>query len=114
MGTHARAASSRPFGPDHAKLDATTEADIRRQAIEDGEDPDADMPAETFVSPREVRRRYGMSQLQFAAFLGISVASLRNWEQARVTMEPSTVTLFRILAREPEAVRRVLMRREVA
>jgi putative transcriptional regulator len=29
---------------DQAKIDATTEEDIRRHAIEDGEDPDAEIP----------------------------------------------------------------------
>ncbi|HKM62335.1 MAG TPA: hypothetical protein VJY39_07570 [Acidisphaera sp.] len=37
---------------DHAKLDATTEEDIRRQQIEDGEDPDAPLPPFKLVKPR--------------------------------------------------------------
>lgn len=35
--------ASRPQA-DRAKIAATTEADIRRQQIEDGEDPDAPLP----------------------------------------------------------------------
>ena len=42
----------------------------------------------------------------FANTLGIPVATLRNWEQNRVAMEPATIALMRILAREPEAALR--------
>jgi hypothetical protein len=41
---------------------------------------------------------------------GITVAILRSWEQNRVSMEPATIALVRILAREPEAALRALGR----
>jgi putative transcriptional regulator len=44
-----------------------------------------------------------MSQREFANTLGIPVATLRNWEQNRVAMEPAAIALMRILEREPEA-----------
>ena len=40
------------------------------------------------------------------------VAKLRNWEQNRVAMEPATIALMRILAREPEAALRSLRPRD--
>ena len=49
-----------------------------------------------------------MTQHQFAAFLGVSVASWRNWEQFRTPLPPGMRTLLDILAREPEAARRAL------
>ncbi|WP_163310691.1 helix-turn-helix domain-containing protein, partial [Enterobacter kobei] len=67
---------------DRAKVEATTEEDIRRHMIEDGEDPDT--PLGEFVEevpPAEVRKRLGMTQGAFAAMLGIPVGTLRNWEQ---------------------------------
>ena len=51
-----------------------------------------------------------MSQRDFADTLDIPVATLRNWEQKRVAMEPATMPLMRILAREPEAALRALGR----
>ena len=39
---------------DEAKIAATTEDDIRRHMIEDGEDPDAPMAAFQVTSPRRV------------------------------------------------------------
>jgi putative transcriptional regulator len=52
-----------------------------------------------------------MSQQQFADTLGIPVATLQNWEQNRVMMEPATIALMRILAHEPKAALRALRRR---
>ncbi len=101
---------ARPSTRNRAKIEATTEEDIRRQMIEDGEDPDADLREEDIISPWHIRKRLGMSQQQFADTLHIPVATLRNWEQNRVAMEPATVALMRILAHEPKAALRALRR----
>ena len=87
----------------------TTEEDIRRHMIEDGEDPDAPLPP--FQPPpnaKAIRGKLGMSQVAFAALLGIPVATLRNWEQDRVVMDPAARSLLKVLDREPEAVLRAL------
>jgi putative transcriptional regulator len=96
---------------DRAKLAATSEADIRRQMVEDGENPDEELAERDVISPWFIRKRLGLSQKAFAETLGIPVATLRNWEQNRVAMEPATVALMRILAKEPEAALRALRRR---
>lgn len=102
---------ARPSKRNRAKMKATTEEDIRRHMIEDGEDPDAEPGAEDIISPWYIRRRLRMSQQQFADTLGIPVATLQNWEQNRVMMEPATMALMRILAHEPKAALRALRRR---
>jgi putative transcriptional regulator len=51
-----------------------------------------------------VRERYGLSQAKFAALMGISVATLRNWEQGRRQPEGSARVLLRVVARHPSAV----------
>ena len=99
---------ARPSMRDPAKIAATTEADIRRQMIEDGENPDEELSERDVISPWSIRKRLRMSQQEFADTLGIPVATLRNWEQNRVAMEPATIALMRILAREPEAALRAL------
>jgi putative transcriptional regulator len=94
---------------DRAKLDATTEEDIRRHMIEDGEDPDAELPNfERVVLPQDVRKKLGMTQTRFAELLGVPVGTLRNWEQNRFVLEPAARTLLKLIDREPEAALRAL------
>jgi len=87
---------------DWAKIDATTEEDIRRHMIEDGEDPDADYFLEKSFSPYVIRKRIGLTQEQFAAALGIPVATLRNWEQGRNMIDPAARSLLLLVARDPQ------------
>ena len=105
------AIKSRPSKRDRSKIEATTEDDIRRHMIEDGENPNEALSDKDVISPWYIRKRLGMSQRDFANTLGIPVATLRNWEQNRVAMESATMALMRILAREPEAALRALGRR---
>ena len=107
----ADAIQGRPSRRNRAKIEATTENDIRRQMIEDGQNPDEEVSERDIISPWYIRKRLGMSQREFADTLGVPVATLRNWEQNRVAMEPATIALMRILAKEPEAALRALRRR---
>jgi putative transcriptional regulator len=93
---------------DFARIDGTTEADIRRQMREEGYDPDADIREQDIISPAIIRKRLGMSQRQFAHAIHIPVATLQNWEQGRTLMDPSARALMTIIAREPEAALRAL------
>lgn len=99
---------ARPSRFDRKKVESATEEDIRRWTVEDGHDPDADIPETEIFSPGYVRRRLGMTQVQFAKALCLPVATLRNWEQNRVTMDPAAISLLRIVAREPEIAFRAL------
>ncbi|HET6229025.1 MAG TPA: helix-turn-helix domain-containing protein [Longimicrobiaceae bacterium] len=57
------------------------------------------------VDVKELRENgFGLSQPKFAALLGISVGTLRNWEQKRRRPEGPARVLLRIAARNPEAV----------
>jgi putative transcriptional regulator len=53
---------------------------------------------------RTVRRGFRLSQSKFAALMGISPGTLRNWEQGRRKPEGSARILLRIVAKHPEAV----------
>lgn len=53
---------------------------------------------------RRLRERHGLSQSRFAALMGISVGTLRNWEQGRRKPEGSARVLLRVVERHPEAV----------
>ena len=52
-----------------------------------------------------LRRFTGMTQLEFAGALGISVHTLRNWEQDRRRPEGPALALLRIAARHPRVLR---------
>jgi len=52
-----------------------------------------------------LRRFVGLSQVQFAQAMGISVHTLRNWEQGRRRPEGPAIGLLRIAARHPRIIR---------
>jgi putative transcriptional regulator len=52
-----------------------------------------------------LRRFTGMTQVEFADALGISVHTLRNWEQDRRSPEGPALALLRIAARHPGVLR---------
>jgi putative transcriptional regulator len=52
-----------------------------------------------------LRRFVDLSQARFAQALGISVHTLRNWEQGRRSPEGPALALLRIAARHPKIVR---------
>lgn len=53
---------------------------------------------------KQVRSNYDLTQSQFAAMLGISVATLRNWEQGRRTPHGPARVLLQVAARHPDAI----------
>ena len=53
---------------------------------------------------RKLREEYGLSQPKFAALMGISVGTVRNWEQGRRRPEGSARVLLRVLSKHPKAV----------
>lgn len=60
-------------------------------------DPEKDIAA--------LRRFAGLTQEEFAEALGISVHTLRNWEQGRRKPEGPALALLRIAARHPRVLR---------
>ena len=52
-----------------------------------------------------LRRFVGLTQTRFAQAVGISVHTLRNWEQGRRHPEGPAVALLRIAARHPRMIR---------
>jgi putative transcriptional regulator len=51
-----------------------------------------------------LRARFKLSQVKFAALLGISTATVRNWEQGRRMPEGAARVLLQVAAQHPEAV----------
>jgi DNA-binding transcriptional regulator YiaG len=52
-----------------------------------------------------LRRFVGLTQSQFAQAIGISVHTLRNWEQGRRHPDGPAIALLRIAARHPRIIR---------
>lgn len=53
---------------------------------------------------KRLRATYQLSQTEFASLLGISVKTLRNWEQGRRAPEGPARVLLQVAAKHPEAV----------
>lgn len=52
-----------------------------------------------------LRRFVGLTQVRFAQAVGISVHTLRNWEQGRRMPDGPAIALLRIAARHPGIIR---------
>jgi len=50
----------------------------------------------------------GKSQAEFSLMIGVSVATLRNWEQGRRRPEGPALALLRVVSAAPKAVTRAL------
>jgi putative transcriptional regulator len=70
-------------------------------------------PATTFVAPaepatrplvRDLRRRARLTQLEFAARLGVPVETIRNWEQGKRMPRGPARALLAVIAHAPETV----------
>ena len=53
---------------------------------------------------RTVRVKLAKSQAEFALLIGVSVATLQNWEQGRRRPDGPARALLRVAARNPQAV----------
>jgi putative transcriptional regulator len=57
---------------------------------------------------KAVRVKLGASQTEFALMIGVSVATLQNWEQGRRTPDGPALALLRVAAKNPKAVAEAL------
>jgi len=97
---------------DWAAFDAMTDEERYAAALSD---PDAQpirpedlvkMP----VAPRTItlRRAFRLTQEQFAEQFAIPIGTLRDWEQRRKEPDAAARAYLRVIAAEPDAVRRAL------
>jgi putative transcriptional regulator len=56
------------------------------------------------VDVSDLRRRMGMTQEQFAARFGFSVATLRHWERGDRSPQGAALVLLNVIKRAPDAV----------
>jgi putative transcriptional regulator len=125
-------ASSRPALPSHESDDATMKKTAKRPRKIDWSRADAmtakqrraaawadpdNKPmteAEWRAAPRVpqvsiIRRALKLSQEEFAAAFHIPIGALRDWEQRRKEPDAAARAYLRVIAREPETVRKALV-----
>jgi putative transcriptional regulator len=110
--------AKRKLNIDWSRLDAMTEAERHAAAVAD---PDArPMTDEEWARSRPVprvkiiRRAFKLSQEEFAAQFHIPIETLRDWEEGRVEPDPAAHAYLRVIATEPDMVRKALAPRKIA
>jgi len=70
----------------------------------------AEAPAEPAILPavRDLRRRACLTQIEFAARLGVPVETIRNWEQGKRAPRGPARALLKLIDRAPQAAFAVL------
>ena len=99
---------------DWSRADAMTARQRRAAAMADPDNrPMTD--AEWAAAPRipqvsVIRRALKLSQEEFAGAFQIQIGTLRDWEQRRKEPDAAARAYLRVIAREPETVRKALVR----
>lgn len=99
---------------DWSRFDALTDAEVHAAA---NKDPDAQPLTEDRLArmkrvPRAktLRRALGLTQEQFAARFHVPIGTLRDWEQGRAEPDQTARAYLKVIASDPDAVRRALDR----
>ncbi|MDL2216910.1 helix-turn-helix domain-containing protein [Desulfovibrio sp. OttesenSCG-928-M14] len=60
------------------------------------------------VNVKAIRASLGLSQAGFAARFGLSLHSLRNWEQGKRTPDPAARAYLKVIEKAPDMVTGIL------
>ena len=89
---------------DPARVAATTDEEIAEQQAAD--EAEAMQDAARYVC--RVRQRLGLSQIEFAEHIDVSVQTIRDWEQGNNCPTGAAKTLLKVLDKVPEIALPVL------
>ncbi len=81
------------------KLEGTSEADLKAQQKID----DAGAAHDAALFAQRVRKRLGLTQQEFSRRIGVSLDTIRNWEQGKRSPTGAARALLRVLDKAPEA-----------
>lgn len=103
---------------DRARMDATDDADIRRQIADDPEiapdlgdaDPAGFAVRRAYPDLKALRARLGLSQTAFARAYGLSVWTLRQWEQGTAEPDGPARAYLKVIGQDPDGTRRAFAR----
>lgn len=97
--TKARSAAASKPDPDTPKLTKRELAEMRPVGVA-GE-----------IDVAAIRRKLNLSQSVFATRFGITLAVLRDWEQGRRRPDATARAYLKVVGKQPEIVRRILLER---
>src|SRR3990172_8740124 len=80
-------------------LDSTTEHDLTLQQ----QINDAEAAQDVAKFARRVRKRLGLTQLEFSHRIDVSLDTIRNWEQGKRCPTGAAKALLKVLDKAPEA-----------
>ncbi|WP_428099718.1 helix-turn-helix domain-containing protein [Candidatus Rariloculus sp.] len=89
---------------DPVLLDRTTEAELAAQQALD----DAEAMRDMARFARRVRRRLGLTQMEFARRIGVPHETIRNWEQGKRRPTGAARALLKVLDKAPETALQIL------
>ncbi len=97
---------------DWEAIEKLSDEEIERRARSDPDNPPLSEEELTGMrrvpEVRRVRRKLGMTQEEFAESYGLSLATVRDWEQGRTEPDQASKTLLKLIARIPEQVEAAL------
>jgi putative transcriptional regulator len=101
-----------PGKTDWKRVDALTEEEVHAAALSDPDNPPlTKRELQRMVRVPDVqaiRRKLGMTQVEFATAFHLSVGTIRDWEQGRTWPDQAARTLLRVIEQEPKVVQRAL------
>ncbi len=60
------------------------------------------------VDVKAIRQSLGLSQASFSARFGLSLHTLRNWEQGKRTPDPAARAYLKVIEKAPDVVTEIL------
>ncbi len=98
--------------PDWSRLDQMTDEEVKAAAKSDPDAPPLSAKQlkrmRRIPFAKHVRWAVGLSQQAFAEAFGIPVGTLRDWEQGRFEPDQAACSYLKVIARNPDAVRKAL------
>jgi putative transcriptional regulator len=102
-----------PEPTDWTEFDAMTAEERHAAAMSDPDNrPLAEENAKRMrrtPQAKTIRRALGLSQEEFAARYQIPLSTLRDWEEGRAEPDLAARAYLKVIAREPEVVRKALV-----
>ena len=106
--------STRPLEgkSDWARVDAMTEEEIERNALDDPDNPPLTperlAKMRRVPNPRNLRLSLGLTQEEFSRQFEISLGTLKDWEERRRHLDRTAVSYLTVIEKNPDAVRQAL------
>ena len=103
--------TERPF-PERLPMPPMTDEEVEAAALSDPDNPpltEADLPhMKRTPQVKVIRRALGLTQEEFSSRYRIPLGTLRDWEQGRSEPDQTARAYLKVIAVEPEMVRRAL------